>query len=552
MILTTSLRARACLSFAALLLLYLGALARPARADDFLIPLDDRPANLLFVEQIYRIGSPQTILRVPPRYLLGRLLTPGDSDALIDWLDSNVKAGDTVFLSTDMWLYGGLVASRTSGIDQQTVDRRLERLARIGGRGVYIRALSTIPRLSLRTSDAEAPHEPALAKWAAKSELPSAHDLLEKMAEGDTTQFPQGVPANLVAEYLKVRERNVDTLARLIELCRQGYIDSLVLGQDDSNKTGLHQFEQRRLVADISKGRVGQKVSLISGIDEITLDLVAGELAARAGQQPTVRVVYSDPAAADKVPPLESLPLKDMVEEHLALAGARHLDSEQAEVDLYIYVPYSQPWKVPGEERRPASEAFVQTVRQAMAGGRRVAVADLSLVNRMDPFLAESALNQLSLPNLEGFASWNTPANTAGTVIAQVVCHQLAEHSPWPWNARLESEKTHQAFLLARFIDDFFYQTVVRDQVKGDTAGLSSVANPLLNLWGPVGLEVRVQLVDWARKLFEKHYLGRTFTVLPQNREVMFERSKLEVVLPWPRIFEVEARLDIRLTTVKK
>lgn len=534
-----------------LVLIFFFGLGLAAEARDFLIPLDDRPANLLFVEQVYRIGEPREPLLTPPRKLLGRLYTPGDSDAVIDWLEERVKPGDTVFVSADMWLYGGLVASRTAAIDEGTVERRLQRLAEIGGNGVFVHVLATVPRLALRTSDAQAPHEAKLSKWAKKSDLPPVPKLMEGARKGEPVPFPSGVPKEIVLEYLGVRDRNVATIGKLIELCELGYLDSLVLGQDDSNKTGLHRHEQRWINRRIEEHGVGGRATLISGIDELSMVMVSGQLAERAGRAPVVRVVYSDPEAAAKVPPLESLPLKQMVEQHLKLAGASVEDSETADLDLYVYVPYSKPWKVPGEERRPVSEAFVERVRDAMAGGRQVAVADLSLVNRMDPFLAESSLSELSLPELEGFASWNTPANTIGTVVSQAVCHQLAERSvSWTLNQRLESEKTHQAFLLARFIDDYAYQTVVREQVRGQAKGLNSKAEPLLNLFGPVGLDIRLRLVEWARKTFDEHFLGRTFKMMPQGTMVRFERSNLEVVLPWPRVFEVEARLDLRLEPV--
>jgi hypothetical protein len=175
-------------------------------------------------------------------------------------------------------------------------------------------------------------------------------------------------------------------------------------------------------------------------------------------------------------------------------------------------------------------------------------VADLSLVNRADPFLAEAMLRDLPLPELQGFATWNTPANAVGTVIAQLVCHRLAETSPeWTLPQRLESEKTHQAFLFARMVDDYGYQTLVRDAVKAQTEGLSPVANPLLNQFGPVGLDIRLRLVEWARQTFRDHYLGRALCLLPQGRALQFREPKIEVVLPWPRIFEVEVRLDLRL-----
>lgn len=541
-------------TFVALLtLLSLLGFSMPASAEDYLVPLDDRPANRLFVEQLYRIGAPSGKLHMPPRNLLGRLYTPGHSDAVIEWLEKRVKRGDTAIISADMWLYGGLVASRTSGLEGAIVQARLERLANLSKRGVSVQVLATVPRLSLRTSDKQAPHELAISKWAAKSDLPSGAELLEALRSGESAPLPEGVPQDVVREYLEVRERNIHTIGSLIAMCGDGSIQTLILGQDDANKTGLHQDEQRRLNQQIEAGDLKDKVKLLSGIDELSMDLVSGHLARKSGVTPSVRVVYSDPEAASKIPPLESLPLEEMIQQHLELAGARLEKSSQADIDLYVYVPYSQPWKVPGEERRPDSEAFVERVREAQAAGRQVAVADLSLVNRMDPFLAESSLAKLSLHDLEGFASWNTPANTAGTVIAQLVCHQIAERSPhWSLYDRLESEKTHQAFMLARFIDDYAYQTVVRDDVRGQTSGLSSEADPLLNLFGPVGLEIRVRLIEWANRTFEEHYYGRSFCLLPQQKQVVFQRSKLEVVLPWPRIFEVEARLDLRVIPTGK
>lgn len=518
------------------------AVGAPCWAEDLLVPLDDRPANRLFVQQLARVGRPQEALKVVPRHLLGRLLQPGNSDAIAAWTLAEASRGDTVIVCADMWLYGGLVASRAAATEQSAVDERLEKLRQLKANGAKVHVIATIPRLSLRTSDQQAPHERTLANWAAKADLPTAQAML---AAPDTAPFPEKVPREVVEEYLRVRVRNIDTLLKLVDLAAQGEFDSLVLGQDDANKTGLHVEEQARLRQRIAGSA---RITLLSGIDELSMNLMAGQLAKRVGHFPTVRVIYSDPEGAQKIPPLESISLDEMIREHLVLSGARALDSEKADVDLYVYVPYEKPYALPGEEKRPQSEAFVATVKAAMAAGRRVAVADLSLVNRMDPFLAEAVLRDISLPELQGFASWNTPANAVGTVIAQLVCHRLAETSPkWKLAQRLESEKTHQAFLFARMVDDYGYQTVVRDAIKGQTEGLSAQADPLLNLFGPVGLDIRLRLVQWARETFNSHYLGRTICLQPHGRLVRFRDSKLEVVLPWPRIFEVEARLDLRL-----
>lgn len=515
----------------------------PGWARDLLIPLDDRPANRLFVEQIVRIGRPQEPLLLPPRHLLGRLLTPGDCARLAEWARSQSGAGDTAVVAADMWLYGGLVASRSRATGLEQLEQRMQELRDLARSGVEVHLVATVPRLSLRTSDLQAPHERTLANWAARADLPSVREMLE---QPDRAPFPEGVPVPVVLEYLEVRDRNVEALLQLIDDTADGVFASLVLGQDDAHKTGLHQEEQARLRQRIA--RRPQAIRLLSGIDELTMNVSAGLLARRAGRAPTVRVIYSHPEAAQMIPPLESLTLGEMVSDHLELSGAKEVDSEAAEVDLFVYVPYEKPYALPGEEKRPQSEAFVATVAEAMAAGRRVAVADLSLVNRMDPFLAEAVLSQIALPELHGFASWNTPANAVGTVIAQLVCHRLAETSAhWTFDDRLESEKTHQAFLLARMIDDYGYQTLVRDAVRGQAEGLSPTADPLLNLFGPVGLDIRLRLVAWAEQVFATHFRGRTLCLLPHRRQVRMEQAKLEVVLPWPRVFEVEARLDLRL-----
>ncbi|MDG7149924.1 hypothetical protein OVN52_10990, partial [Streptococcus pneumoniae] len=83
-----------------------------------------------------------------------------------------------------------------------------------------------------------------------------------------------------------------------------------------------------------------------------------------------------------------------------------------------------------------------------------------------------------------------------------------------------------QAFLFARMIDDYGYQTIVRDAVKGQTDGLSATADPLLNLFGPVGVDIRLRLVQWARETFAAHYQGTTICLEPQERLVRFRDAR--------------------------
>ena len=98
--------------------------------------------------------------------------------------------------------------------------------------------------------------------------------------------YPEGVPEELVDEYLRVRTRNLSVIQGLVKLAELGFVDTLVLGQDDSNKTGLHRFEQESIAAEISRANVSDKATLLSGIDELSMCMVSGVWAKRSALSP--------------------------------------------------------------------------------------------------------------------------------------------------------------------------------------------------------------------------------------------------------------------------
>src|SRR4028119_1270015 len=92
-----------------------------------LLPLDNRPCNTRFPQQIAPIGGDDLLL--PPDTLLGLFNTPGKPDALCRWLEGlpDVRA---LIVSVDMLAYGGLVASRHTFTSESEALARLEALKR--------------------------------------------------------------------------------------------------------------------------------------------------------------------------------------------------------------------------------------------------------------------------------------------------------------------------------------------------------------------------------------------------------------------------------------
>ena len=98
---------------------------------------------------------------------------------------------ERALVSVDMLAYGGLVASRTAGCTTEQALARLDVLKTLQRSGTPVVAFAVLPRLSLRTSEAQAPYERILANWA---------------ASGGKSP-PEDVPAAIFEEYLAVRGR---------------------------------------------------------------------------------------------------------------------------------------------------------------------------------------------------------------------------------------------------------------------------------------------------------------------------------------------------------
>lgn len=498
------------------------------------VPLDDRPCNWLFPQQLARIGGGQ--LLVPPRAYLGQARTPGQTKKLAAWLLKESAPGPAI-IASDMLVYGGLLASRTSALSLEEALEQVQVLEELAQKGREVEVLATLPRLSLRTSAAQAPYEAALRNWASQVGAPP----------------PAKVPPAIFQEYLGVRQRNLAVLERLLELAAQGSISRLVLGQDDSAPRGIHLEELAQLQERIESLGIAQRVSLMCGADELGCNMCAGWLARYYNYAPNIEFDYSDPLALEEIPPMETFTLAQTVELHLELSGAR--ESEGTGTVLFVQTPSAKPFAAPkleGDlEVQSEAQAMVERVAQKFASARPrpYGFADLHLVNRAEPLFAQTIMDNFPLWELACYSAWNTPSNALGTAIAQACVQQIArvKGNNWDFYRRLESEKTQQAFTMARLVDDYAYQAVIRQKLNGQYKDLSLEDDPLLNKDGPAGLEARALAIPWAQELWRQKLEGRTYYAPSVGQNLTFAQMDLEIVLPWPRLFEIEERLNLTL-----
>jgi len=492
-----------------------------------LLPLDDRPCNLLFPRRIAQIAGVRLV--VPPRRLLGRFTAPGDAEALSDWLQRMAGEVEGLIVSADMLAYGGLVASRTGVVPERQALARINSLHRIrrAHPDLTIFCFSVIMRLGI-TVDSEGAallHE-RIARWAQLTD--DVRRLRREEYADELIRLEGLIPPRARSSYMRIRRRNHAANMWAVQLVSDGVIDYLVLAQEDAAARGLHKFEQQMLSDGMASLGVEGRVSLHPGTDEVAMVLLARYLCRQHGRSPAVLPLYPSRKAEAVIPLFEDRPLRETVTAQIQAAGGR-VAAQRGEADLVLVVhaPLSKQREArdAGKHPTPARvvEAAVGHIKSALRG-KPVAVADVAYCNGADPALIQALQRERLFARLHAFAGWNTAGNSIGAAVA----HGIARVFSTPTH---RSEIAHRLFLFERLLDDYAYQSIIRQQAisRAERLGLSP-----LNLGGKgrdLQRFVARRAGPMARSLWRRNFPG--------------DPPSLGVRLPWPRLFEAEIRCSL-------
>lgn len=448
-----------------------------------LVPLDDRPCCTQFVQRLAAMAGRELIL--PDR--LGNFLSPGDPEAM---LAAMAEPHEALLVSLDMVAWGGLVASRAQKEPLETARERLQRAALLAsGRPAY--AFQSIMRTAPTQTSRQ---EVDLAEMLVELSVLTA--LQDPRADALRATLP---PAYL-QDYLTRRQR-AHLLNRLaIEQAGQGSWRELLLGIDDSRTEGWNVLEIQEL-----EPLLPSNASIAPGTDEMALLLFTRLV------RPTVpiQVLWFPDESAQRVGRYEDRSLLRVVQTQARAAGVTLGDSHR---QLWVYGPLGEQGEASeqpanGSER---AEAFVLELRKGLEEGLKIAVADVAHANGADLRLLESLISSGLAPRLIAYAAWNTAGNTLGTALAALAC--------WPEQAEPAQQQARLRFLMERLLDDGYYQAEIRQH--GGLAGLKDVPSS--------------QLVSIQQDLSKR---------LDRLTAAGFPRQRLQVELPWGRLFEVRLQV---------
>jgi hypothetical protein len=262
----------------------------------------------------------------------------------------------------------------------------------------------------------------------------------------------------------------------------------------------------------------------------------------------------------------EDWPIEENVKAHVAACGGKITqDRGRAELVLLVHTPSGPQREI--SQRRERDEGEDANSAKEIAGsaaklikqGKRVAIADVAYCNGADPALIKAMREAEILPRLAGYAGWNTAGNTLGTALAQGVLWGLSERSsefglfnqslsggarrPRPTGKLQNCEFSSMrrlsdqiSFLFSRLVDDYLYQSIVRQEAAKFAEGLGASPFALGEAKETVEAFVVRRLRKLAKELFIKCFLGYSITNEYYISNFRFEKIRL----PWPRLFEIE------------
>ncbi len=489
------------------------------------VPFDNRPVSLDYVRDTVEKGGFD--IMIPPESFLANRTKNADPDFLWDWVFANADQADSIVVSADALIYGGLVASRTHDLSDSVLlanVKKFEKLKKMNPTArIYV--FSTIMRSPHASSGGVEPpyyetYGPAIFQLNAlrdKRELQG----LTNVEEIEFRYLTYTIPEEVDKDWLARRAKNFKMNVELINDAKKDIFSYLLMGRDDCSPYSRSHQESRWLAKE-AVGLPPSKYLSFPGADQLGLVLLARAANDLRFKIPSMAVKYTRGTGDKTVPSYEDVAVGDTVRNHLIASGCILLQSERvADMVLAINTPANGFTKEAGngenpQESRLSTIAFVKDIESYFAANKKVAVADIAFANGADNSLMAELTKNKIVPKLEAYSGWNTASNTIGYTIAQSVFAQKMK------------KEDKNSLLAIRLLDDWAYQANIRRGLLKDVLIPRGHSDVQLNEITPELItETELQMNAFAKENLSWHPV-----------------KKIEVTFPWNRMFEVGINLQ--------
>ncbi|MFH1452688.1 MAG: DUF4127 family protein [Armatimonadota bacterium] len=514
------------------------------------LPIDNRPCSYDFIKMLGDYTDYK--LELPPKTLLGKFLKTGNPDRLESWLRKQSKKCEAVVVSVDALLFGNLVSSRISTKSFTKVMKRLNFLRKAAkqkkGDNVYI--FNILTRLMPTTKNKkEAQFNQKLEEFltVVYNKIKFKKVIFKEnwwdiyKLEDEAKKY--GIPWNKVKEYLKIRLRNHKINLLMFDWSKEGLFEYMILCLDDTKTMSLNSIERDILRKKMKALNLKDRVSMYPGTDESIQLVLARFLIKMKDVRPKIYIDFFPSYGSRIIPIYEDASIKEIIADQISAIGALQVAiPDQADIILMINAPVNQQYEAGEQDGKNFAKnrlfiykEFLLKLNQYFEQNKLVAVADVAYANGADIGLAEVLRKNVDVMSLAAYSAWNTAGNAMGTALVQSVLYFLYPES--------RKSKAHYKFLMNRFLDDWLYQSIVRPHISKKLQAKKIDIHDLKNKHA-----LAQQMVAKSMKKVSQQLFGETFKKHPEMAKITLKNAKL----PWPRIFEVDLDIDIKLTSPGK
>jgi len=485
-----------------------------------LIPLDNRPVSYTLPKQIAMLNNDINLL-LPPREMTGSLTKDADIQEIICWIKQILQTNkvDSIICSLDTIAYGGLIPSRRSPVDENTIISRLNKFKNVvenSQQKPRIYAFSSIMRISNNNINEEEKQY-----WDKYGKLIFKYSFLTDKAEccndvspDEIKEIQNQIPEDILQDYFMTRQRNLNINFFYLNWLKSGFLDFLVFSQDDTAKYGINVKEGRILASEIKNNSLSDKACIKTGADEIPTDLLTRSLVEHFNVNISIYPVYTTPNGKDIISRYEDVTIEQSTKGQIELCGASYVDNtDKADIILIVHTPENQQndhaMKLYPEKEN--EKAIISGLNYYENSDRPVMIADIACANGGDnKFVQQLLLKGIDTNKLYGYAGWNTTGNTLGSLISAGISRLIAEKNK-TFNA-----DNYKTLLLTRLGDDWVYQTIVRQKIRAFTENADE------------------QLLEEEMTPYIKNLKAK----------LDINSGKISYKFPWERTFEVEIVIE--------
>ncbi len=508
-----------------------------------LVPIDYRPFTYYTPRQIARIGGCK--ISTPDKMMLGQYFTPGDGGAIRDWWEKDVRNTTASVVAVPMLAFGGLISSRYSGgVTTEQAQQSLQIIKRVKLQNPQYKIYAFDAILRLTTS----PFRDYPGNFSGKiREWSILKDKVERMGmdhlRAEYEAVAECIPQELIEDYLYTRERNYAINKMMIDWVRDGYIDFLIIGQDDAEPYGLHRDERNKLIDHIKALGLSDKIKLFPGADVVASLLITKLIMENSAVYPKVYVEYSRKQGDQWIAPYQDIPYSQVIADYVTVLGGEMVSRvEQADLVLMANTAGTEP-----------IDKFADRIQEYLYKGYFVTVGDDAHAGIADPSLIEALQKRIQFSDLMGYSGWNI-----GVSIAQSFSRWALLQTKQDSKLDLlsQSAQSHLELLLEALAHEEGYRDNVRSKAVALAKSLGDDPQRLTTHYNEINAFAIANTESYGVQWYNTHFAGKEIALGNNGTEIVFGKvdrlNGWQLYLPWNRTAEMEVFPDITIILLNR